>query len=110
VERFVPQATLLPHCSAVVHHAGSGTMLGALAHRLPQLAIPQGADNFVNARLLESAGAGLLVPPGEVTAERVRGDVRAILDDARYRASASRVGDEIAGMPSPPQVAASLRR
>lgn len=109
VEQFVPQAALLPHCAAVVHHAGSGTMLGALAHRLPQLALPQGADNFVNARLLESAGAGRVIPPGEVTAERVRADVQTILDDARYRASASRIGDEIARMPPPRQVAASLR-
>jgi len=109
VEQFVPQAALLPHCAAVIHHAGSGTMLGALAHRLPQLAIPQGADNFVNARLLESAGAGRLIPPGEVTGERVRVDVRAILDDARYRANASRVGDEIARMPPPRQVATGLR-
>ena len=109
VEQFVPQAALLPHCAAVIHHAGSGTMLGALAHRLPQLAIPQGADNFVNAQLLESAGAGRLIPPGEVTPERVRVDVRAILDDARYRANASRVGDEIAQMPPPRQVAARLR-
>lgn len=109
VEQFVAQAALLPHCAAVIHHAGSGTMLGALAHRLPQLAIPQGADNFVNARLLESAGAGRLIPPGEVTGERVRVDVRAILDDARYRANASRVGDEIARMPPPRQVATGLR-
>ena len=109
VERFVPQAALLPHCAAVIHHAGSGTMLGALAHRLPQLAVPQGADNFVNARLLESAGAGRLIPPGELTAERVRADVRVILDDARYRAAASQIGDEIARMPPPRQVAASLR-
>ena len=84
-------------------------MLGALAHRLPQLAVPQGADNFVNARLLESAGAGRLVPPGEVTAERMRAEVRMILDDARYRASASRIGDEIARMPPPQQVATRLR-
>lgn len=109
VEQFVPQAMLLPHCAAVVHHAGSGTMLGALAHRLPQLAIPQGADNFVNARLLEAAGAARVITPGEVSAERIRADVRAILDDARYRASATRIGDEIARMPAPEQVAAILR-
>jgi hypothetical protein len=109
VERFVPQAALLPHCAAVIHHAGSGTMLGALAHRLPQLAIPQGADNFVNARLLESAGAARIIAPGEVNDELVRTDVRAILDDARYRASANRIGDEIARMPGPQHVAAALR-
>lgn len=31
VEQFVPQATLLPHVSAAVTHAGSGSMLAALA-------------------------------------------------------------------------------
>jgi UDP:flavonoid glycosyltransferase YjiC (YdhE family) len=109
VERFVPQAALLPHCAAVVHHAGSGTMLGALAHGLPQVAIPQGADNFVNARLLASAGAARQLPPTEVTAERVRAEVRAVLDDARYRAAAERVAGEIARMPVPRAVAAALR-
>jgi hypothetical protein len=29
VEQFIPQAQLLPHCAAVVHHAGAGTMFGA---------------------------------------------------------------------------------
>jgi len=109
VERFVPQATLLPHCAAVIHHAGSGTMLGALAHGLPQVAVPQGADNFVNARLLESAGAARLIRAGEVSADRVRSAVRAILDDARYRANARGIGDEIARMPVPQVIAAGLR-
>jgi hypothetical protein len=109
VERFVPQATLLPHCAAVIHHGGSGTMLGALAHGLPQLAIPQGADNFVNAGLLESAGAARSITPGDVDAGRIRAEVRAILDDARYRAAAERVATEIARMPAPRQVAAALR-
>src|ERR1039458_8368743 len=32
VEKFIPQAELLPSCSAVVHHGGAGTTFGALAH------------------------------------------------------------------------------
>ena len=31
LERWVPQALLLPHCVAMVSHAGAGTMLGGLA-------------------------------------------------------------------------------
>ena len=31
VERYIAQAELLPHCAAVVHHAGAGTAFGALA-------------------------------------------------------------------------------
>jgi len=58
VERYIPQAELLPRCSVVVHHGGSGTMYGSLAHGIPQVVLPQGADNFVNGWLLESCGAG----------------------------------------------------
>ena len=42
VERFIPQASLLPTCSAVIHHGGAGTTFGALAHGIPQVIIPQG--------------------------------------------------------------------
>ena len=41
VERYVPQRLLLPRCSLVVSHGGSGTFLGALDHALPQLAYPK---------------------------------------------------------------------
>ncbi|MET0818878.1 MAG: glycosyltransferase, partial [Solirubrobacteraceae bacterium] len=49
VERFVPQGVLMPHVDVVAHHGGSGTMLGALAHGIPQLLLPHGADQFMNA-------------------------------------------------------------
>ncbi len=108
VERFVAQGSLLPHCAAVVHHAGCGTMFGTLAHGLPALAIPQGADNFTNAELLEKSGAGRRLLPGDVSAAKIRDGVRALLDDVRYRAAATRVAEEIAAMPSPDDVAVSL--
>ena len=38
--RFVPQALVLRHVDAVVCHAGSGTMLGALAEGRPIVALP----------------------------------------------------------------------
>ena len=34
VEQYIAQTEVLPYCSAVVHHAGSGTMFGVLAHGL----------------------------------------------------------------------------
>ena len=42
LERWVPQTLLLPLCSAVVSHAGAGTMLGTLAFGLPSLLVPLG--------------------------------------------------------------------
>lgn len=109
VERYIPQATLLPRCAAVVHHAGSGTMLGSLAHGLPQVVIPQGADNFINASLLERAGIALALRPGEVTPENARRAVRRVLDDPGYLVAARAAAADIAGMPSAAEVAATLR-
>ena len=40
VERYVPQAEVLPLCDVAVGHAGSGSTLGALAHGLPLLLLP----------------------------------------------------------------------
>jgi MGT family glycosyltransferase len=109
VERFVPQAQVLPHCAAAVHHAGAGTMLGVLAHGLPSLALPQSADNFTNAGLLATASAARVLVPGEVTTAAVRAGVRAVLDDGAYRRAARALAGEIAAMPAPAEVAAALR-
>ncbi len=63
VQRFIPQAEVLPHCAAVIHHAGAGTMFGVLSHGLPSVALPQGADNFDNGTMMADAGTAILLMP-----------------------------------------------
>jgi hypothetical protein len=109
VERFVPQEDLLHRCSAVVHHGGSGTMFGSLAHGLPQVVIPQGADNFINGDLLVRAGAARVLLPGELTAPNVSDAIRSVLDDPDYTRAAANLAAEIAAMPGPDRVAGLLR-
>ncbi len=108
VERYVPQTAALPGCAAVVSHAGSGTFLAALGLGIPQLCMPQAADQFVNARQGAAAGAALALDPTEVSAEAVAGAVRRLLDDASFAAAARSVAAEIAAMPAPDQVAAVI--
>ena len=55
VERYIPQTRLLPVCDVVASHAGSGTVLGALALGIPQLCLPQAADQFLNAAAVARA-------------------------------------------------------
>jgi UDP:flavonoid glycosyltransferase YjiC (YdhE family) len=98
---FVPQDALLPHVDLAVHHCGSGTMLGMLAHGIPQLAIPQGADQFWNADALVTAGAGVRLLPEEITARDVAGAVRTLMTDDRYARAARQIAREIASMPPP---------
>jgi UDP:flavonoid glycosyltransferase YjiC (YdhE family) len=108
VERYVPQSLLLPHCRAGVNHAGSGTMLGAFAHGLPQVVIPQGADNFVNADRAVLSGAALRLLPEEVDVETVVASLHRLLDEPGFGTAAAGIAAEIADMPTPADVAADL--
>ncbi|MBB1154162.1 glycosyltransferase [Amycolatopsis dendrobii] len=111
VHSWVPQAELLPQVDAVVHHGGSGTTLGALAAGVPQLVLPQGADQFANAEALSAAGAALQILPGKLSAESVAESVRKLLPrSSGYRDAARAVAEEIAQMPSPGEVARELPR
>ena len=109
VVRFVPQADVLGHCAAAVHHAGAGTALGILAHGLPSVAVPQSADNFAIAGRLAAAGAAQVLMPDEVDQDAVRAATLAVLEAEATRTAARRLADDIAAMPSPPEVAALLR-
>jgi calicheamicin 3'-O-methyl-rhamnosyltransferase len=91
-----------------VSHAGSGTVLGALAVGIPQLCLPQGADQFLNAAAVAAAGAGIALMPGEATADAVRQAVVRLLADDSFRTACNRVSASIASMPSPEEVAAVL--
>lgn len=101
---FVPQEAVLPHCAAVVHHGGAGTSLGVLAHGLPSVVLPRGADNFAVAARMATAGAARVLAPEGVDEAAVREAVRAVLVDPDLRSGAERVAREIAGMPGPEDV------
>jgi UDP:flavonoid glycosyltransferase YjiC (YdhE family) len=104
VERYVPQSLLLAHCDVVVAHGGSGTTLAALAHGLPLLLLPQGANQFWNAERGAALGVGIRLLPDEIDASAAGRSVRALLDEPRFRARAEDLAAEIAAMPAPAQV------
>lgn len=108
VAQYIPQAELLPRCSVVVHHGGSGTMFGAVAHGLAQVVVPQGADNFLNADNVERCGIGLSILPGSLTPAEVRRCVLAALGDPSIAANCKRLEDEFSRMPGPDEVARDL--
>ena len=108
VERYVPQTLVLPHCDVVVSHGGSGTVLATIALGLPQLCVPQGADQYLNAAAVSSAGAGFSLMPGEAGVDAVRDAVSRLLGEASFRDVARGVSASIAAMPSPEAVAAVL--
>ena len=108
IERYIPQAALIPHCDVLVSHAGSGATLGALAAGVPMLAIPQGADQFFNAEAITRLGAGLRLLPAEFTVPAVRAAVRDLLSDRRFRDVARAEQESIAEMPPPASIVPTL--
>jgi UDP:flavonoid glycosyltransferase YjiC (YdhE family) len=104
VERFIPQSTLLPHCAAFVSHGGSGALMGALNAGVPILAIPQGADQFLNAERIVETGIGLRLMPDELDAAAVRSAVRALIEDSRFSQAVRGHRADIVAMPMPEQV------
>ena len=108
VDRYVPQTLVFPRCDLVISHGGSGTVLAAFGHGLPQVCLPQGADQFLNAAAVASAGAGLSLMTEEATTEAVRQAATRVLGDPAFAEAAGRIRESIDSMPSPHDVAALL--
>lgn len=105
LERFVPQAHVLPDSAAVISHGGSGTMLGALAAGVPLVLLPQGADQFENAVRCERNGVAAVVWPDRADAAAIADALGRVLAEPSFREAAGRLAAEIAAMPSPDEVA-----
>jgi len=110
IERYIPQSLLLPHCDLVVSHAGFNSVLGALAHGLPQVVIPLSADQPAHARRCVMLGVGRVIQPDELSPVAVRLAVRAVLADPTYRKNATQRRDEMVALPGPEHGVALLER
>jgi UDP:flavonoid glycosyltransferase YjiC (YdhE family) len=108
LERFVPQPRLLPQVDLLIHHGGTGTMLGALIEGIPQLILPQGADHFHNAAAVVRAGAGRALRNDEQLPGSISDAVRALLTAGPERAAAQRISADIRTLPAPADVAVML--
>ena len=110
IERYVPQASLLPHCQLVISHGGSGSVMGALAHGLPMVVIPMGADQPLNAARCATLGVAHVLDAAAATHATVREAVSRVLEDSAYRLAAARIRDEIAASPGPEHAVTLLER
>lgn len=108
IERYVPQTAVLPHCAVVASHAGSGTFLASLGLGIPQLCLPQAADQFINAGQGAAAGAALTLLPGEASADSIADSLARLLQEKQFRDAANAVRDEISRMQGPDEVAVAL--
>jgi UDP:flavonoid glycosyltransferase YjiC (YdhE family) len=101
---WVPLTAALPLCAAVVHHGGAGTCLAALAAGVPQVILPQGADQFLNADSLVTRGCAVRSTGAP---DDLRSALRVALSGV-LNGPVAEVRQEIAEMPPPTSVADAL--
>src|SRR5262249_24388703 len=85
VERYIPQSEVLARSAAVVSHAGSGTVLGALAFGLPSVLLPMGADQPFNAARADTLGVARVLDALTCSPRDVHDAVSAVLNEPSYR-------------------------
>jgi UDP:flavonoid glycosyltransferase YjiC (YdhE family) len=110
IARYIPQSVVLPYCAALVSHGGSGSVIGALAHGLPMVLMPMGADQPYNATRCAELGIARVLDAVEARPETVREAVSSVLADPSYRRAAARLRDEIAALPEPEYAVMLLER
>ena len=68
---YAPFSQLLPHCAALVHHGGIGTLAQGFAAGIPQLLMPMAHDQPDNLARLQALGAGDGLPPEQFKPQQV---------------------------------------
>ena len=91
---FVRHSAVLPWASAVVTHAGLGTVLAGLTHGLPLVCLPLGREQPANAEAVARVGAGLVVEPS-AGPDAIAAAITRAVSDLELRAAAARLALEI---------------
>ncbi|MEU2982757.1 activator-dependent family glycosyltransferase [Micromonospora aurantiaca] len=106
---FMALDVLLPTCSAIINHGGSGSMQTALLHGVPQVVVPDLMwDTEYKAELIERAGAGVWIRDPDFPAPALAAAVRRVLIDPSYREAAARLRREVLGAPTPADIVPAL--
>ncbi len=101
VERYVPQTHMLDRAAVVVSHAGSGTLFAAAARGIPQLCVPIAADQWDNSDALVATGAGLILEPGERSAEAILKAMSRLIEGHAHAQAARTLAEGFAALPHP---------
>ncbi|MFI0237794.1 macrolide family glycosyltransferase [Streptomyces sp. NPDC016845] len=89
VHSWVPQRAILEQADAFVTHAGMGGCGEGLRAGVPMIAVPQGAEQFMNADRLVELGVARRLDTADATAETLRTALDDLLTDPE-RAARSR--------------------
>ncbi|MFE7523065.1 macrolide family glycosyltransferase [Streptomyces halstedii] len=99
VHSWVPQLAILEQADAFVTHAGMGGSGEGLYTGVPMIAVPQGAEQFMNADRLVELGVARRIDTADATPEALRTALRELTTDPEVarRSAALRAGARAEG-------------
>jgi zeaxanthin glucosyltransferase len=89
--RYAPQLELVRRSALIVTHGGLNTVLEALSNGVPMVAIPVASDQPGVGARIQWTGTGEVIPVKQLSKEKLRRAVCAILRDPSYRRAARRL-------------------
>jgi vancomycin aglycone glucosyltransferase len=97
---------LFPRASVIVHHGGAGTTTSAARAGTPQIVVPHGVDQYYWGARVHQLGLGPPpLPRAKLTASRLEGHLRSVLDAEIVNERATALRDRIhaseADLPDP---------
>ncbi|MCL2731214.1 MAG: DUF1205 domain-containing protein [Actinomycetia bacterium] len=104
----MPLDLILPTCSAIMHQSGAGSTLTAALHGVPQITVPQIADQGLVSERLAGTGAGISLDGDRLEEETVRRAVTEVLDTPGPAEAARRLRAEMLEQPAPSAIVAEL--
>lgn len=104
----VPLHLFMPTCDAIVNQGGTSSLLTAACHGLPQVLIPQTADNPFNAANFAAGGASVTLDPADAGPAEIAAAVTRVLTEESPRAAAGKLRAEIESAATPAEIVRTL--
>jgi UDP:flavonoid glycosyltransferase YjiC (YdhE family) len=105
-----PMHAVLPSCTAIVHHGGANTVLGAVSRGIPQLVVSDSFERALNGGRLAGTGAGLHLSAEDADPYTVETAVRRLVTDAGLAGAAATLRKQTLDRPAPAQVAGDFEQ
>ncbi len=107
---FVPHVLLLPHVGVMVTNGGYQGVLTALSHGVPLVCAGRSEDKADTNSRVAWSGAGIDLSTDKPTVSAVRGAVRKIIADRKYREAAGGIMRDFATHNGPAEAADILEK
>ena len=105
---WFPQPSVMEKAALAIHHGGNNSFCEALYHGVPSLVMPYCWDGHDNAQRAQTVGVGRHIDRADWSAESLRADIIAILNDKAMRGRLAEISDNMQRNPGTKAAAAAI--